>query len=44
MILRFRQLIFFTLLTIRSGNQQLLNFIRTERAAVYVSLSLITND
>ncbi|CAG9539032.1 unnamed protein product [Cercopithifilaria johnstoni] len=40
MIIHFRQLILLILITICSCSQQLLNFIRTERAAVYQSHSV----
>lgn len=38
MIIRLRQLILLFLSTVCSGDQQLLNFVRTERAVAYVSL------
>uniref|UniRef100_A0A915PSV0 Uncharacterized protein n=1 Tax=Setaria digitata TaxID=48799 RepID=A0A915PSV0_9BILA len=40
MIIRFQQLIFLVLSTVCIGDQQLLNFVRTERAAVYQSHSV----
>ncbi|VIO96697.1 Uncharacterized protein BM_BM5220 [Brugia malayi] len=40
MIIHFQEFIFLALTTVCSGDQQLLNFVRTERAAIYQSHSV----